>query len=482
MRRWSIFVTLAAVTVGGCKSVREMISARPEVVADAQGQQLRVERLAKLMASIKGMPMSKEAADFVANVWVDYTLFTQAIAAGRNLTDSATTAASLWPDIAEARGVRWHDSLIARRVPLRPEVADSIYDANTVRILQHILIRLEPNAEPPARAAARKKADQVYARVKSGANFAQLAKQFSDDPGSKQDGGYLPAAPRGKWVTAFDSAGWTLEPGAITPIVESPFGYHIIRRPPAAEVRDRLLPFAREQVGARIDSVYLDSLATRKKLVVPSGAPSLIRKALADRNAAATSTEALATFEGGSVTVGYFLRWVGALGPSWLADLQTRPDSSLTQFVRLIAQNQILLAQADSAGVRLSPEEWASLQQRFRGQVDTLRMVLDVAGGDVADPATAAADRARVAALKLDAFFDRLAAGHSRPRPMPGQLAQVLREGATFSVNPAALERTIELAKQYKLAADSAQTAPVQKPVVPAPGAPPVGAAPGAKP
>jgi hypothetical protein len=77
MRRvWLVVAVLAA---AGCK---DALRARPEVVAVAAGQELSVDRLAQLMAGIKGVPASREAAEFIANMWVDQTLFAQAVAGG----------------------------------------------------------------------------------------------------------------------------------------------------------------------------------------------------------------------------------------------------------------------------------------------------------------------------------------------------------------------------------------------------------------
>ena len=174
---------------------------------------------------------------------------------------------------------------------------------------------------------------------------------MSDDPASKPEGGYLPPAPRGKWVTAFDSAGWTLAPGERTGLVESPFGYHIIRRPAPAEVQDRMLAYAQERVGTVLDSIYLDSLGIRRGLKVDRNAPTTMREAMTNRDKSSHSTTALAKYDRGTLTVADFMRWVNALGPSWAADLVARPDSMLSQFVRLLAQNQMLLQQAGAKKV-----------------------------------------------------------------------------------------------------------------------------------
>jgi len=444
MRRWSVGLVVLAVLGGtGCK---EMFQARPDVVAEASGQTLKAERVAELMSSIKGFPLSREAADFLANMWVDHTIFAQALAAGRDMTDSATAAQVLWPELAELKAGRFHDSLVAARVPITDRVADSIYAADEVRLLQHILIKLEPNAEPPARAEAQKKADRALVRARRGGDFARLAGELSDDPGSRRDGGYLPPAPKGQYVTAFDSAGWTLAPGGMTGLVETPFGYHIIRRPPPAEVRDRLLAFARERLGVRLDSMYLDSLATRYRLKVDGGAAASLRHAIADRTAAVRSTRALARYEGGELTVAEFMRWAASLPPSWSSQMMQQPDSSLTAFIEIIGKNELLLQEADRAGIQPTPVEWASMQQTFRAQLDTLRMSLGLSAADMGDPGATSEDRARVAAMKIESFWDKLAVGGVRPRPIPPQLAHVLRQEAEFSVEQAGITRAIELA------------------------------------
>ncbi len=94
---------------------------------------------------------------------------------------------------------------------------------------RHILIELRPDADEQARAAARKKAEDVLAKVKQGGDFAALAKEFSDDPGSASKGGDLGLFGRGKMVPQFDDAAFALASGQLSEVVESPFGFHIIK-------------------------------------------------------------------------------------------------------------------------------------------------------------------------------------------------------------------------------------------------------------
>jgi hypothetical protein len=69
----------------------------------------------------------------------------------------------------------------------------------------------------------------VLKRARGGEDFAALAKEFSSDPGSKDKGGELDWFGRGKMVKVFEDAAFALKPGQISDIVESPFGFHIIK-------------------------------------------------------------------------------------------------------------------------------------------------------------------------------------------------------------------------------------------------------------
>jgi hypothetical protein len=278
-------------------------------------------------------------------------------------------------------------------------------------------------------------------------------------------------------VTAFDSAGWRLKPGEITGVVETPFGYHIVRRPPVAEVRDKLIDFARARFGASLDSAYLKELGQRKNLKVQGSAPAKMRQALADRERARADNSGLAAFDGGRLTVADFIQWVTALGPSLGGDLGDQPDSVLASFARTLGENALLLREADSAGMAVSGEEWNALLAGYRSELDSLRAGFGLSGSDLTDPAVSADERAKLAALQLRGYWDRITDGSQRPRPVPPLLAVELRRDGDYKVVGAGLRRAVELAVALKAKADSAPPAPKAATPPPAGGSGP-GAAP----
>lgn len=113
------------------------------------------------------------------------------------------------------------------------------YDANKHRYTnleeqvraRHILIKPDAANEDQeaAKAAARTKATRILAQVKGGADFEKLAREQSEDTGSARRGGDLGYNPRGRMVAAFDEAQFSLDVGAVSELVETQFGFHIIK-------------------------------------------------------------------------------------------------------------------------------------------------------------------------------------------------------------------------------------------------------------
>ena len=473
--RAGVLSAVLAVAAGltGCSNFRDLFSAHADVAAEAAGMELPAERLAGILAGASGrQKITHEAAEFVAGTWVEYALFAQAVAQNKLPTDSVSVAEALWPEISELKGTHFHDTLMASRTALSDTAADSLYRAPDVRVLQHILFGVRPNAEPAVRGATRRKAEGTLTRLKGGANFESLAAQLSEDPGSKADSGYLPPSPRGRYVPVFDSVGWALAPGQMSGLVETPFGFHIIRRPPLAQARDRLAGYLQERAGVQLDSLFMDSLATANQIEVLESAPATMRTATQSPDDSRKSDKALTRFKGGELTVKDYLRWVRALPPQYGAQLRSANDSMLTQFARVLSQNVLLLREAEKAGVRITPLEWADLRRRYLSALDTLKSEMQLSDPTLTDESVSADERQKLAALKVEQYFDGLVEGKIRLRPLPAALATLLRDRMPYRLFDAGISRAVESALTLRAKADS--TAPRGPGMQQAPGPPPI--------
>ena len=112
---------------------------------------------------------------------------------------------------------------------LKPTITKQ-YAKGEERQASHILITADAQASAEQKQAARAKAEQLLRQVKQNpASFADLAKKNSQDPGSAAKGGDLGSFPRGAMVKPFDDAAFNMKVGEISGLVESQFGYHIIK-------------------------------------------------------------------------------------------------------------------------------------------------------------------------------------------------------------------------------------------------------------
>ena len=113
----------------------------------------------------------------------------------------------------------------------------SVYTQPATRVVRHILVK------------SKALADRLYNQLKNGADFGALAKRYSQDPGSKTQGGQLTIS-RGQTVPEFDKTAFSLKTGAISKPVKTQFGWHIIRAEKDA-TKSKTTPFAQVKAAIR---------------------------------------------------------------------------------------------------------------------------------------------------------------------------------------------------------------------------------------
>jgi peptidyl-prolyl cis-trans isomerase C len=175
------------------------------------------------------------------------------------------------------------DSAIAEKVAVKPEQIEAFYKNNPDQFKQpervkasHILISVPENADAAARAQAKTTAEKILKDVRAGKDFAALAKQHSQDPGSAVNGGDLGFFEQGRMVGPFNDVAFSLKPGATSNLVETQFGYHIIkvaekqagRTVPLDEVRPQLEQYLQNQNKESETEAFVKSLRARGKVEI----------------------------------------------------------------------------------------------------------------------------------------------------------------------------------------------------------------------
>jgi peptidyl-prolyl cis-trans isomerase C len=137
----------------------------------------------------------------------------------------------------------------------------------------HILIKVAPQAEESEKAEARKELEVIRERLGKGEDFGSLAREFSDGPtGGK--GGDLGYFGRGQMVKPFEEAAFALKPGEVSDIVETRFGYHLIKvvdkKPESevayADVKQRLRKHLEQKKMQQEIGVYVEALREKAKV------------------------------------------------------------------------------------------------------------------------------------------------------------------------------------------------------------------------
>ncbi len=191
------------------------------------------------------------------------------------------------------QSMRYHKLLEAKfasTLAVTDAEAKKYYEENTKEFLlpervraSHILLStrpIDPNTDPnQLKVQAKQKAEELLKKAKEGADFAALAKENSEDPGSKGQGGDLGLFPRGQMVKPFEDAAFGLKPGEISSLVETQFGYHIIKvserlEPtpvPFEEAKKTITENLTDKKRADAIRTYIESLRQNAKVVFAPG-------------------------------------------------------------------------------------------------------------------------------------------------------------------------------------------------------------------
>jgi peptidyl-prolyl cis-trans isomerase C len=176
------------------------------------------------------------------------------------------------------------DQEVASKISISGDETKAFYDGHPdlfktpeqVRA-SHILIKVDPNATAEEKAKAYGKIEEIQKKLKNGDDFAGLAKEYSECP-SSANGGDLDYFERGQMVPSFDKAAFEQKKGVVGDIVETQFGYHLIKvtdRKEAGtmsydEMKDKIAQHLKQEKVNQQMSQYIDQLKSKGKIEILS--------------------------------------------------------------------------------------------------------------------------------------------------------------------------------------------------------------------
>ena len=200
------------------------------------------------------------------------------------LTAQKTTLEAIRNDTREGMSAdKLVESEIASKVAVKPEAISDFYQKNQDKFQQgprvrasHILIGIPQGADAATKQQAKAKADALLKDLKAGKDFAATAKANSQDPGSAPNGGDLGYFEQGQMVPPFEQAAFALKPGEMSEVVESQFGYHIIkvadkqdsRVVPLEEAKEQIEQYLTQQNRHAETELFVNALRAKAKIEI----------------------------------------------------------------------------------------------------------------------------------------------------------------------------------------------------------------------
>lgn len=470
MKRSIAFSAIALTLIfSGCGKMKDALSAHSDLVASAESQKFTVTKMSELLGRSQA-PLRKDVANALANIWVNYQLVGVSAARNDSLNDQKLLDEALWPFIANMKAKTWYDSVAKGWAKPDSSQALAMYNSAEIMTAAHILI-LTQGMSPAQKAQALQKAKTIRASLTT-ANFATVARKESQDKQSGQQGGVLPPFRHGEMVPEFEAGVKATKPGEISGIIESQFGYHIIRRAPYDEVKGSLVQAAGTASMARADSVYMATLEKDAKVEVKPNIAQKVRDITVDPESNLGESTVIATWKGGKLTGGRLARWVQGIPPqAGIAQrIMSAPDSVIPQFVMNFVRNELILAEAEKHKIEPKADELKALRNNFLLELATTKSMLGLDPKSIADSAKARNVSAEViAAQRAEAYIEGLMNQRAQYIPIAAPISHVLRQKYDWEVSTAGIDRALELADKIRKRADSAAAVAPPPSAVPMP-------------
>jgi len=348
-------------------------------VARAADRSLSVDQVVQLLGSRADIPNDPQVIRAVADLWIDYTLLAHALS-----EDPALRQLDLAPlvesQLEQEMILMLRDSVVQADTAISEAELADLFEREAPGVqaqARHILLTFPQGASPAQRDSVRAAAEALRQRVLDGESFAELAQRFSQDRGSGASGGGLGTFGRGELVRPLDEAVFALDEGEGGEVVESPYGYHVVRL-------DALTIPQFDSIGAdfRIsvqnrrfqvaESSFIAGIQESANLRPTEQAAELVRQAARDPEMSLTGRAAdrvAVRYEGGTVTLEEIREFMLTRAPDYRTQVIAAPDDVIRdQILVSLAQRELLVDEARERGFVPSDARRDSLTLMAREQ------------------------------------------------------------------------------------------------------------------
>lgn len=437
--RIGIVVIVAATVAQPACDLRDAMTTDVEVVAEAGSHELRVDELAEMVTS-SNVRLTRGAVEQWVQLWIDYSLFAQRVAAGDSLLDTLAVATAMWYDADSLLLGKFRARLVDSLVRVDDALIDSAFTAGQHRLIDLIVVQVAVDASPEEQERRRAAITRLRAGLEGGTSFEQVTAGL--DPAAGAGGRRLlvtrAGLPQGLADTVF-----ALDIGKLSGVIETASAFYVARRPRLTEARDDFTKALRDTLARRTEVAYLDAVLDTWDITVGSRAPALVREAVRYPKQTAASQKVLGTFRGGAFTVSDFVRWLPVLRMQ--DQIAQATDEQVRELVQSLIQNEMLLSEVRQRGLVLQPEDIQDLRDRLAEEIEKVQ---DALGLDVLLAAVATRDvLRRMVQLAVGRHVADVLRGERQLAVVPPALVDMLRNSAHWSVSYAAIDRTVELAR-----------------------------------
>lgn len=473
----AVLLTTLVLAIGACGAFKDAMTAHVDLVARAGNQELSINELAQLMASSQ-VPLRPDVARTIAQIWTNYQLLGQAGAAGDSLHSPELADLGMWSAIAQLRTQKYYEQVSGDWPQPDSATFEKAYNDGELLAAAHILLSKQPEGlGTTTNDSIRREAERLATQVTS-ANFARLAQQRSQDPGSKDRGGDYGVFPRGQMVPEFDQGILSVPPGGITGVIETRFGYHIIRRHTYDEVKADFAQAYAGMYAQKAESTFFETLERNVNVQVKQSAPQLVKAIAEDIDTYRDDRSVIATSRRGNMTAGRLAQWMAAFPPQsqMRGQVLQAPDSLIPLFVKNIMRSELLLKAADSLNITLDSAEITDVRRAFYEGTSRIMNGLQLSPAQLVDAGADRAAREKAAAERVNEYLGRLLRNEGDEYiEVPEQVALVLRDRFESRLVTAGIDKALAEATRLRTEADSASRAGEPPSAVPVPSTPGVG-------